>query len=858
MNLKKHNITNVRKSAVPEPGGAFLAVSDVRVRRLSDALSPDGANLVLTGEPGCGKSHLAQRVANAFAAQSPRPVQQVLVQQLAELLQLCQVAATATPREASELVLSAMRTRFPEQEIVLVALGLDSYHGDEAAFFEHLVRARQLRFIGTAHQVVGAADRLARDPGVTLHAVEPFTIDESDAFLSRLFGVDHFARQALEDWYAATLGNPHALATLALAADRRGAIHRARRMAWITSREDQPPADFVAQLDGLSALERDTIELVTFAEPLHEAALLQLLDTDTVTALLNKQLLVVRTDASGITAVVTRLPIVGAAIREHLSPTKRNSLATLCFNALLSDDATLTTTSRKRLVRFGMAAGRQLPADWLWQAMRAAGHSGELHYTLRLALAAMAHEDPPRSAEAILRASDLAHFLGEREALDEAMHALTELLADHDTLDLLPFEMQFTLAVTSICFAPEYTGSPELALAAFDRWEQHWAMRGLDAHRVTQSCRMRVLTLHGQLRNALTASSRGESEHDLNSEWLAAPARTFEALVRVQRGQFQQALALAETTRKIILLHEISPTISGDLEGFIIFLAHWARGTTISARYTLEQVATTARADLHAVQSQTGLIDLGIILFSLQEARWNDAAELAERLNSTMATNDPFGITPFVQAALALALAALGEDERARTALHRSETRAGPGVSTALHGFLGTLSLRARHWLRDTELLTHAHALADWASSEDLPLIELKALDIIAYQSRHHDPALLARAEQLVRTVDQPVGPAILAHIRAMQFGTSDADSDERLLSELGIWMPLPPVSQLTGREREIALFTSLGYSSKYVAERLQLSVRTVETHLTHVYSKLGIEGREELRLWFSRGRENN
>jgi DNA-binding CsgD family transcriptional regulator len=154
--------------------------------------------------------------------------------------------------------------------------------------------------------------------------------------------------------------------------------------------------------------------------------------------------------------------------------------------------------------------------------------------------------------------------------------------------------------------------------------------------------------------------------------------------------------------------------------------------------------------------------------------------------------------------------------------------------------------------------LTHAHALADWASSEDLPLIELKALDIIAYQSRHHDPALLARAEQLARTVDQPVGPAILAHIRAMQLGTSDADSDERLLSELGIWMPLPPVSQLTGREREIALFTSLGYSSKYVAERLQLSVRTVETHLTHVYSKLGIEGREELRRWFSRGRENN
>ena len=50
MNLKKHNITNVRKSAVPEPGGAFLAVSDVRVRRLSDALSPDGAHLLTAAQ----------------------------------------------------------------------------------------------------------------------------------------------------------------------------------------------------------------------------------------------------------------------------------------------------------------------------------------------------------------------------------------------------------------------------------------------------------------------------------------------------------------------------------------------------------------------------------------------------------------------------------------------------------------------------------------------------------------------------------------------------------------------------------------------------------------------------------------
>lgn len=855
MNLKKRIAASMQESAIPEPGSAFLAVSDARVRRLVGALEPANAGLVLTGEPGCGKSHLAQQAAHAFAAESALPVQQVLVRHLVELLQLCQVTPGSAPHEASAQVLRTLRSRFPEQEILVVALSLDNYHGDEAAFFEHLVRARQLRFIGTAQQVVGAADRLARDPAVTLQAIERFTIDETDAFLSRLLGVDHFAPQALVGWYEATLGNPHALATLALAADRRGAVRRARRMAWITPREDQPPADFVAQLDELSPLEQDTLELVAFAEPLHEAALLQLLDTETVTKLLNKQVLVVRTDASGVTAIVTRLPILAAAIRQNLSPMKRNGLATLCFNALLSDDATLTTASRRRLVHFGMAAGRELPADWLWQAMRAAGHSGELHYTLRLALAAMEHKDPMRSAEAILRACDLAHFLNASEALDEAVFALSALLADRNTLDALPFETQFALAATSVCFAPKYAGNPDLAMKAFDIWERRWAAQGFDAQPFTQACRMRVLALNGRLRSALEVSTRTEGDHDLNAEWLSAPARTFEALIRVQMGQFREALALSETTRNVVLLHEISPTISGDLEGFALFLTHWARGTTISARHTLEQIADSTRPDLHAVQNQTGLIDLGIILFSLQEARWNDSAELAERLIATAKTNDPFGITPLVHAASALALAALGEDDRSRAALHRSEMLEHPGLSTTLHGVLGGLTLRARQWLRDPELITHARTHADWARSENLPLVELKALDLIAYETARHDPILLARAEELAPLVEQPVGPAILAHIRSMQLGSSDADADERLLSELGIWMPLPPVSHLTGREREIALFTALGYSSKYVAERLQLSVRTVETHLTHVYTKLGVEGREELRNWFSQWR---
>ena len=54
-------------------------------------------------------------------------------------------------------------------------------------------------------------------------------------------------------------------------------------------------------------------------------------------------------------------------------------------------------------------------------------------------------------------------------------------------------------------------------------------------------------------------------------------------------------------------------------------------------------------------------------------------------------------------------------------------------------------------------------------------------------------------------------------------------------------------VVPLTNREREIAVLAAAGHSSRVIAERLYLSVRTIDNHLSRIYDKLGVSRRVEL-----------
>lgn len=79
-----------------------------------------------------------------------------------------------------------------------------------------------------------------------------------------------------------------------------------------------------------------------------------------------------------------------------------------------------------------------------------------------------------------------------------------------------------------------------------------------------------------------------------------------------------------------------------------------------------------------------------------------------------------------------------------------------------------------------------------------------------------------------VLLADEPAWPVFRAEVASFL-----ADAHARV-----------PISNLSAREREILLLAAEGLDNTAIADRLTLSVRTVERHFQNVYLKLGLSGR--------------
>ncbi len=77
-----------------------------------------------------------------------------------------------------------------------------------------------------------------------------------------------------------------------------------------------------------------------------------------------------------------------------------------------------------------------------------------------------------------------------------------------------------------------------------------------------------------------------------------------------------------------------------------------------------------------------------------------------------------------------------------------------------------------------------------------------------------------------------------------------DPKAARTLLSARHAAAPADPLSE---REREVLLMVAEGLPNKVIAQRLQISEKTVKAHLTSVFRQIGVTDRTQAALWAER-----
>ena len=62
-----------------------------------------------------------------------------------------------------------------------------------------------------------------------------------------------------------------------------------------------------------------------------------------------------------------------------------------------------------------------------------------------------------------------------------------------------------------------------------------------------------------------------------------------------------------------------------------------------------------------------------------------------------------------------------------------------------------------------------------------------------------------------------------------------------------------PASGGLTAREREVALLIAQGKSNRAIAETLVIGSRTVQTHVSNIFAKLGGDSRAQMAAWVAK-----
>lgn len=110
------------------------------------------------------------------------------------------------------------------------------------------------------------------------------------------------------------------------------------------------------------------------------------------------------------------------------------------------------------------------------------------------------------------------------------------------------------------------------------------------------------------------------------------------------------------------------------------------------------------------------------------------------------------------------------------------------------------------------------------------------------YVTKTIEPEDLSDAIRRIHAGDAVFSPRLAGFVLDAFAGAIPTDDD-------------PELDQLTSREKDVLRLIARGFAYKQVARKLNISIKTVETHVSSVLRKLQLSNRHELARWASKRR---